>query len=83
MVKLTNVSAIGVKEVKEKPTYEKSVLEHLATLTDEEKNAKVSIMLIAAATDESTLYTVIEGGTVLEVLGLVEVTKTFLMEDLL
>lgn len=79
MVKLINVTTIPL--VDEKLTYEESLLKHLESLTDAEKQAKVSVGMVMADTSIGIVYTILDWESLPAIIGLLEILKTFIIED--
>jgi len=70
--KLTNVINLNAKGTL---TYEEALLKHLGMLTDEEKNSKVSGMVIMSDGEMGLGFGIPEGDNMLQIIGMIEVLK--------
>lgn len=64
-----------------KLTYIEAIMNHVDMLTDEQKNAQVECMVLSGLTKQGCMYSVLDGGDLLQILGLLDVTKLHLYED--
>lgn len=78
---MTNIKQFKPAEVAKLLTYEETIKRHLEELTDEEKNQKVSMLLVSGETDRGFVYSVLEGTGVAKALGVLEVVKYSIIEE--
>ncbi len=62
-------------------TYEEAVLEHLASLTQEQRDSEVGILLIMSTIEAGAAFCIVEGDDILSVVGLIASCQQFLIED--
>lgn len=67
--------------VKNKTTYEEVLLQHLEDLPEELRKSSVSSLLVIGDGAEGPFYSVAKKIGVLECLGLLEVLKSYLVEE--
>lgn len=66
---------VEITNNKRKPTYIELLQEHIAKLSDEQKNKEVGTAILAGESDGSVFYTVLEVGSVCNAIGILETTK--------
>ncbi len=74
MVKLSNVISLDGR-----PTYIKALEDHIAQLSDEQKNVRVSDMILISSVEDSSLFTIIVGDNIMYLVGLIEMIKIHLV----
>lgn len=80
---MSNIKELKAVQAAKKVTYFDSVSAHLADLDDEEKNAECAILLTVGVTTLGAVYTVLEGNNILEVIGLLDSIKQFIVQEYL
>ena len=79
IVKLTKVSDTTKKEGQ--LTYEDLIKKHLEELTKEQRNSTPGVLFVGGISSDASMYHILAGDSIFEVIGCLEVLKDFLVYD--
>ncbi len=72
----------NVAELHKKRTYETVLLEHLNSLTKEQKESEVGMLITMSTVEEGAAFCIVEGDDILAVVGLIASCNQFLIGDI-
>jgi len=80
IVKLTKVSD-STKDGGKDLNYEQCLRKHLETLTKEQREYIPGVLFVGGICSDSSMYQILAGDSIFEVIGCLEVLKNFLVYD--